>query len=206
MSTAAARKSSSGGRLLLGLLLTGAGLLAAPGPGAMRAIEMAAVSAWTSGRGWADAVVAEGRRRLGRQPAPGVAVGVNDGRPLSGDYLPVDERTRALAGVVTFKGAEIRLETGGVLKTRPYRLVSSQDAAARDTTWSAALAVPAGVQVEVREVTDGAAPALCGGAAVGWLALVQADDATTLLPLKAGARPGEGEASSLCPLLRVRLR
>jgi len=206
MSTAAARKSFSGGRALFGLILAMAVLMAAPGPAVLRAAETAAVEGWRWTHTATARLIDEVRRRLGRETPSQVAIGETDAAPLSGAYAPADARAAALAGTVTFAGAEVRLETGGVLRTRPHRLVPSQESLSRTQTWAEAFDLPADVQVEVREVVSGQAPALCEGADPAWLALIQSQDAVALLPLNAGAAPGKARDEPACPLLRLERR
>jgi hypothetical protein len=185
MTAASARKQNSGGRLMLGLLLCVVALAITPSPAFMGSVESVVLSAWTGARGWVLDLATRGRARLEQSPPTAVAVTSGTDILLTGDYGPADDRTRDLSGTVSFTGAELRFETGGALKTRPDRLVSSEEAYMEGATWAAAFGTPAGVQVETRQVVDGVAPGLCAGVAIGRIAL---------------------ETGTPCPLLRLEKR
>jgi hypothetical protein len=199
MSATSARKQNPGGRLILGLLLCVVALATAPSADFMRAVETAVVAAWTQTRDRTLDLVAQGRARLERTSPAAVATTAGTDVLLVGDYGPMDNRTRDLSGVVTFEGAALKIETGGVLKTRPDRIATGAEAYMEGATWAAAFDAPAGVQVEVRQVTGGVAPGLCAGATLGRLALVQTAETVAILPLRAGD-------GTPCPVLRLEKR
>ena len=207
MTAALARKSSSGPRALIGLSCLIAALLAVPGPRLVDSLARDGPAAFDVVIARAGDLLAWVSERVKRTPAAAVATSSAGDVVLAGDHEPQDERTRELAGRTVFLGAEIRFETGGALKTRPHRIDLAQTAATRGVTYAQALDVPAGVQVEVREVVSGAAPGLCGGASIGWLALVQADDTVRILPMRGGTPPGEAmDPAAPCPILSLKKR
>ncbi len=67
------------------------------------------------------------RTAVAPDPAPLAATPV-PGAVLGGEYGPVDETTRSAAGTLTVIGAELRLENGDVLRTRPLRIAAGRDA------------------------------------------------------------------------------
>lgn len=208
MTAAVARKSSSGLRALIGLTCLIVALLAVPGPRLVESLSRAGVGLARTGQAWVGDAVHQVRVRIERPDNALAVAGAAPGETLlSGAYDPTDDRTREVAGRATFIGAELRFESGGALKTRPHRIVTAQDALAPGLTFGQAMQVPAGVQVEVRQVTSGAAPGPCGGAAIGWLGIVQADETVRILPLRGATPPGAAmDPAAPCPLLSLERR
>lgn len=117
---------------------------------------------------------------------------------LSGSYDPADEATGRLAGRTDFDGASIRFANGDTLKTRPDRLAQSQEARSDGQTWASAFQIPAGVQLEIREIVKSQAPGLCAGSEIETLAIVQTQKELLLLPVSAPS------TKPPCPLLRLK--
>lgn len=193
---------------MLGLLLFCVAVSIVPAPTFMRAVETTAVAGWTGARDRTLDMVAKGRTRLDQlgsraDAAPPVAADAGADTVLAGDYAPADDRTRTQSGTVSFVGADIRLEVGGALNTRPDRLASSEAVAVQGVTWAEAFEIPAGIQVEIRQAS-GVAPSLCSGGRIGRLALVQTTRTVMILPIRSPARSGEPE--TLCPVLHLEKR
>jgi len=124
---------------------------------------------------------------------------------LRGEYGPADETTRVAVGSLTFIGAELRLETGERLRTRPLRIASGRDAFAAGQTFAARLNAPADAQIELREVIAPARgravppSALCGGEPAGVAALLHRRDRVDLMLFRAGAAMGpDTSPTALC--------
>ncbi len=123
---------------------------------------------------------------------------------LGGEYRPADEAARAAAGTLSVVGAELRLENGDVLRTRPLRIAAGVEVYAPGETFAARLNAPADAQIELREVV---APAgtravppvkLCGGEAAAVAALLHRRDRVDLMLFRSRA-PGPGApAGDLC--------
>ena len=207
MTATLARKPASGARALIGLSCLIAALTAVPGPRLIDGLAQGGAAAFevvVARVGDLSAWVSE---RLRRMSPPLVATSSAGDVVLAGEYEPLDDRTREVAGLTTFLGAEIRLETGGALKTRPHRIMSGEATLVRGATYAQALDLPADAQVEVREVVSGAAPGPCGGASVGWLALVQTGDTVRILPVRGRTPPGETlDPAAPCPILSLKKR
>ena len=130
--------------------------------------------------------------------APGAAAG------LGGEYGPADEATRAAAGSMAVIGAELRLENGDVLRTRPLRIAAGSDAFAPGQTFAARLNARADAQIELREVVapPGARtvpPArLCGGEPAGAAALLHRRDRVDLMLFRSRAVGPDTPAAALC--------
>lgn len=93
-------------------------------------------------------------------------------------------------GMVEFVGAELRFETGDVLRTRPARIAYGREG------FAARLHLAPDAQIELREVVPvkGARAvepsALCQNTVPGWVALAQRDGRVEILLYRAGAPPG----------------
>src|SRR5690606_23959868 len=85
------------------------------------------------------------------EPRP-LAAAPGAGATLGGEYGPADPDTRAAAGALVVKAAELRLENGDVLRTRPLRIAAGREAFAPGQTFAARLNAPEDAQIELREV------------------------------------------------------
>ena len=122
---------------------------------------------------------------------------------LKGEYGPADEPTRAAAGSLTFLGAEIRLENGDTLRTRPLRIAAARESYSADQTFAARLNAPADAQIELREVvapTRGqpAPVVLCGGEPAGVVALLHRRDRVDLMLFRVRTVGPDTPPAALC--------
>ncbi len=89
-----------------------------------------------------------------------------------------------------FAAAELRFETGGVLRTRPVRIAYGREG------FAARLNLAPDAQIELRQVVPmkGARTVepsvLCQNEAPGWVALAQRDGRLEILLYRAGVPPG----------------
>lgn len=151
--------------------------------------------------GAADGI--EGLKAAAGEPAP-IAAAPAAGTGLGGEYRPADEAARVAAGTLSVIGAELRLENGDVLRTRPLRIAAGADAFAPGQTFAARLNAPATAQIELREVVapPGARAAralkLCGGEAAAVAALLHRRDRVDLMLFRSRVLGPEAPAGSLC--------
>lgn len=123
---------------------------------------------------------------------------------LGGEYRPADEAARAAAGTLSVVGAELRLENGDVLRTRPLRIAAGRESFAPGQTYAARLNAPADAQIELREVVapTGARAVppvkLCGGEAATVAALLHRRDRVDLILFRSRAPGPDASAGSLC--------
>ncbi|MBF0666016.1 MAG: hypothetical protein IR159_10845 [Brevundimonas sp.] len=123
---------------------------------------------------------------------------------LAGTYGPADEATRAAAGVLVAAGAELRLENGDVIRTRPLRIAAGRDAYAPGRSFAARLKAPADAQIELREVVAsgrgraGAPLKLCGGELAGVAALLHRRDRVDLMLFRGPAVGPQTPETTLC--------
>ena len=115
---------------------------------------------------------------------------------LYGRFVP---RGPAPGGAVDFVAAELRFETGGILRTRPARIAYGHEG------FAARLRLAPDAQIELREVVPmkGAVAveptALCQNEVPGWLALAQHDGKVEVLLYRAGPPPGATDpGTALC--------
>lgn len=111
---------------------------------------------------------------------------------LRGEYAPVDDAARAVAGVLTFMGAEMRFETGDRLRTRPLRIAYGRDSFAPGQSFAARWNAPADAQIELRSVVaagprQAVPPAkLCEGDAPGVVALLHRAERVDVMLFRPG--------------------
>jgi hypothetical protein len=123
--------------------------------------------------------------RGGTAPVPAPAAGAYP--VLYGRYVP---RGPGPGGALDFVAAELRFETGGVLRTRPARIAWGRE------RFAARLHLAPDAQIELREVVPmkGARTvqptALCQNSIPGWVALAQHDGRVEIALYRAGAAPG----------------
>lgn len=167
--------------------------------------EPSATAVWTravqtAGEAWTAA-----RLRLAPAAAPGPAV-ARDGPILQGDFRAGDDRTRDLTGPVAFVRAELRFETGGLLKTRPDRIgFGRQVSDAAGATFAALYGAGPEDQIELRRVLSGSTAGLCDGATPGWIGLWHAGDRVVLIPFRPGPPPGPATSpEAACAALTYR--
>ena len=122
---------------------------------------------------------------------------------LKGEYGPADEAARAPPGALSVAGAELRLENGDVLRTRPLRIAAGGDVFGSGQTFARRLNAPAGSQIELREVVPPPGVRtvpplkLCGGEAAVVAALLHRRDRLDLMLFRAA--PGaDAPAGNLC--------
>ncbi len=140
--------------------------------------------------------VAGDARPLAAAPGAGAALG--------GEYGPADPDARAAAGSLAVVGAELRLENGDVLRTRPLRIAAGREAFAPGRTFAARLNAPEDAQIELREVVPPtgarAAPPLklCGGEAAGVAAVLHRRERVDLMLFRAGATGPDAPLGTPC--------
>lgn len=132
---------------------------------------------------------------------------------LAGEFAPADEATRAAVGGVGFTGALIRLETGGVLRTQPLRIVSGRDAFAQGQTFAARLNAREDAQIELRRVLPEAgdrqtsAATLCGARAPGVVALLHRSGRVDMMLFRERTIVGaDASPTALCGVWSFRAR
>lgn len=157
--------------------------------------------AWTATRAGAGVAARWTGRLMDRVEARFSPAPMGPDVLLDGVYEPADDAARALGGV-SFKGAEITF-VEAPLKTRPGAIVLGGDRMSLRQTWSEATGAGAAEQVEVRQVTSGAAPALCEEQPIGWIALQPRGRDLTVAAFGVGERPAAAMASAdLCGVWR----
>ncbi|MBX3476841.1 MAG: hypothetical protein KF910_04490 [Brevundimonas sp.] len=166
--------------------------------------EPSATAVWNQAAQAAGEAWTAARTRLAPS-APDAAV-ARDGPILQGDFRAGDDRTRALTGQVAFVRAELRFETGGLLKTRPDRIgFGRQVSDAAGATFAALYGAGPEDQIELRQVLPGSAAGLCDGATPGWIGLWHAGDRVVLIPFRPGPPPGPAASpESPCAALTYR--
>lgn len=188
-----------------------------------------AVAAWVSIRD--EAVPAAGRvadwaGRLSSGEADGLtgleAALADDANPLaatatdaalSGEFVPVDEVTRAALGGATFTGALVRFDTGESLRTSPLRIAAGRENLDFGQTFADRMEAPADAQIELRRIvplTRGqpVAPSpLCGDQTPGLIALLHRRDRVDVMLFRAPARLGpDAPVATLCGAWRLKAR
>ena len=143
------------------------------------------------------------RTAVAPDPAP-LAATPGSRAVLGGEYGPVDETRRSAAGTLTVIGAELRLENGDVLRTRPLRIAAGRDAFAPGRTFAARLKAREDAQIELREVTPppgarGTPPLkLCQGEAAGVAAVLHRGDRVDLMLFRAGTAAPDTPLGTPC--------
>jgi len=151
------------------------------------------------------------RTAVAPDPAP-LAAAPDSRAVLGGEYGPVDETTRAAAGTLTVIGAELRLENGDVLRTRPLRIAAGREVFAPGQTFAARLNAREDAQIELREVASptgarGAPPLkLCRGEAAGVAAVLHRGDRVDLMLFRAATAGPEMPLGTPCGVWRFAAR
>lgn len=132
---------------------------------------------------------------------------------LTGEFGPADDVTRAVVGAVAIVGADLRFETGDVLRTRPVRIAAGREAFIAGRTFAERWNAPADAQIELRRVVPNdrarsvTASAPCAGEAPGAVALLHRRDRLDMMVFRAGAIVGpDAPPAALCGLWSFRRR
>ncbi|KQY89551.1 hypothetical protein [Brevundimonas sp. Root1423] len=132
---------------------------------------------------------------------------------LAGEFGPADDVTRAVTGALAVVGADLRFETGDVLRTRPVRIAAGREVAVGGRTFAERWNAPADAQIELRRVVPSeraravAASAPCAGEIPGAVALLHRRDRLDMMVFRAGANVGpDAPPSALCGLWSFRRR
>ena len=132
---------------------------------------------------------------------------------LTGEFGPADEVTRAVTGAVAVVGADLRFETGDVLRTQPVRIAAGREAFVAGRTFAERWNAPADAQIELRRVVPNgrarsvAASAPCAGEVPGAVALLHRRDRLDMMVFRAGAIVGpDAPPAALCGLWSFRRR
>ncbi|WP_374517022.1 hypothetical protein [Brevundimonas sp.] len=172
-----------------------------------QAVRYDAAPAVARAGGWiadgaADGVA--GLRTSAAAPREPVSADAED-RLLTGGFRPADEATRQAVGGAAFVGADIRLENGAALRTRPLRIAAAREAFVSGETFADRWNAPADAQIELRTIIPAegertvAASAMCGGQAPGAVALLHRRDRVELMLFRAGVPAGpDAPASAVC--------
>lgn len=162
---------------------------------------IARAGSWIA-NGAADGVA--GLRTTAAAPREPLSAAAEDSL-LTGEFRPADEATRQSVGGAVFVGAEIRLESGATLRTRPLRIAAAREAFVSGATFADRWNAPADAQIELRTVIPAetertvAASPLCGGQAPGAVALLHRRDRVDLMLFRAGVPVGpDAPASAVC--------
>ena len=131
------------------------------------------------------------------QPGPAAPSPAAGAYPvIYGRYVPRDE---APTGPIDFVAAEMRMETGGTLKTTPLRIAYGREG------FATPLKAAPDAQIELRRITpmkgtDVVPPSpLCAGAVPGWVALAPLEGRLEVMLFRAGPPPDATDpARALC--------
>lgn len=132
---------------------------------------------------------------------------------LTGEFRPADDVTRAVTGGVVFIGAEVRFESGDVLRTEPLRIAAGHEAFVEGRTFAGQWSAAPDAQIELRRIMPGdaartvAPSAPCAGAVPGAVALLHRQNRLDMMVFRAGAVVGpDAPRSALCGLWSFRRR
>jgi hypothetical protein len=132
---------------------------------------------------------------------------------LAGEFSPADDVTRAVTGAVAVVGADLRFETGDILRTQPVRIAAGREAFVAGRTFAERWNAPADAQIELRRVVPNdrartvAASAPCAGEIPGAVALLHRRDRLDMMVFRAGAIVGpDAPPAALCGLWSFRRR